>query len=355
MWLKVFMILNLIISNSIIAEFVGDICIANENIPEGICTLISDCPQAIREIKSYRQHSFQRCGFEDREEIVCCPRTTENKFGQTETPRITKRISERECEKIKEDSVPRVGLYIIGGVEAEDGEFPHMVALGFDRGNGYEFDCGGTLISKNYVLTAAHCVNTLDEIQPSIVRAGVINIGDNSWNSETDYRIADIINHPKYTRIEKYHDLALLRLERDVRISSKLYPVCIETGEIPPRSPLTVTGWGKNSNTRNTRSEKLLKTDVIPVPSDKCSESYTNMRKLPQGIVNGQICAGDPEGKHDTCRGDSGGPLQLAASDNLYRLVGVTSFGRGCGSPIPGVYTRVSNYLDWIESVVWPN
>lgn len=54
-------------------------------------------------------------------------------------------------------------------------------------------------------------------------------------------------------------------------------------------------------------------------------------------------------------QGDSGGPLQSVTADGLNRLVGVTSFGRGCGSPVPGVYTRVSRYLDWIESVVWPN
>nr|ANJ42865.1 hemolymph proteinase 6 [Antheraea pernyi] len=357
MWLKTFIIFNLI-SHSIIAEDVGEICRPNNDIPEGICKLISECPEAISQIRENRLHSFERCGFNYREEIVCCPDTgsgTNDRFGQTETPTITKRIHERECEKIKEDSIGKVGLYIINGEEAQEGEFPYMVALGYDRGNEYEFDCGGSLISKNFVLSAAHCVVTLEDTPPSIVRAGVINIGGNTWNGETDYRIVEIIMPPNRTSGEKYHDLVLLKLDRDIKITDNLYPLCIETGDLAPRAPLTITGWGKISTDRSIRSNILLKANLIPLPVHECRKFYPIRKNLPRGISDEQICAADPEGLRDTCQGDSGGPLALASGDNLYRLVGVTSFGRGCGATIPGVYTRIASYIDWIESVVWPN
>lgn len=185
------------------------------------------------------------------------------------------------------------------------------------------------------------------------MRVGVIELGSNAWTEGTDYRIAQIITHPNYTRREKYHDLALLRLEKAVAFSSNVNAVCLETSTEDPTVPLTITGWGKISNTRNAKSNILLKANVTAVKAEKCSESYLNWRKLPKGISDSQICAGDPEGIRDTCQGDSGGPLQMWR--DVYRLVGVTSFGRGCGSPVPGVYTRLSRYLDWIESVVWPN
>lgn len=71
----------------------------------------------------------------------------------------------------------------------------------------------------------------------------------------------------------------------------------------------------------------------------------------------GQICAYDPKAASDACQGDSGGPLQMFESKSLAiaTVVGVVSFGASCGTELPGVYTRVAFYIDWIESIVWPN
>ncbi|XP_026761835.2 serine protease Hayan-like [Galleria mellonella] len=354
MWLQSFLFVLTII-NLIIAD-VGDECVPNRQISDGICTLISNCEVAIRSIKNKNHHSFERCGFSGLTEIVCCPRTTD-KFGpqSPHNTRNSQRIADRECAKILKSNIVPLEQYIIGGETAAAGEFPHMVALGFDRGEGYIFDCGGALVSSTYVITAAHCVNTKDMIQPSIVRAGVVEIGGRDFNEETDIRIRNIISHPEYTRRQKYHDLALLRLEKPARFSSTLNAICLYTSSEDPDKALTITGWGKTSTSRDIRSDVLLKTKVSIVPRDKCSRNYTSdkWRKLPNGITSGQLCAGDADGLHDTCQGDSGGPLQT--TEPVYSLVGVTSFGSGCGTPVPGVYTRISHYLDWIESVVWTN
>lgn len=354
MWLKFLIVFNIILLHFAISEDVGDSCMTNDPALEGTCAKVSKCEAALVEIRKKKFHQFERCGFEGVEEVVCCPHPS-NKFGGDETRISADRIAEKECQKIIASSIPALDLHILGGETASLGEFPHMVALGYDRGDGYEFDCGGSVLSLTYVLSAAHCVDTLDRIQPSVIRGGVIEIGGKEFNPETDVRVAQIITNPRYTRKEKYHDLVLLRLERPLHFSSNLNAVCLETNDADPTIPLTITGWGKTSNTRDTRSSMLLKANVTTVGRNTCSESYTNWRKLPSGISPDQMCAGDPQGIRDTCQGDSGGPLQSVTAEGVNRLVGVTSFGRGCGSPVPGVYTRVSRYLDWIESVVWPN
>ncbi|KPJ15232.1 Serine protease snake [Papilio machaon] len=333
------------------------------------------------EIHNRKYHEYKRCGFKDVTEIVCCPQKPIDKYG--ETTRKKARIADIECKKITDTVIPPLDLHIIGGEAVSVGEFPHMVkckkitdtvippldlhiiggeavsvgefphmvALGYPEGDGYNFMCGATLLSDTFVLTAAHCVDTIDQIKPAIARLGVVELGSTARNNETDVDVAEIIVHPNYTRRYKYHDLSLIRLSKRVEYSSVLSPACLYTSLQDPTVPLTITGWGKTSTTRNVRSNMLLKAKVSIVGREKCNENYSMWRKLPNGISNEQLCAGDPQGLRDTCQGDSGGPLQaLTEADGHYRVVGVTSFGRGCGSPVPGVYTRLALYLDWIES-----
>jgi secreted trypsin-like serine protease len=94
-----------------------------------------------------------------------------------------------------------------------------------------------------------------------------------------------------------------------------------------------------------------FKLDVVAL--DSCNQSYTmarRLRPLPNYVQPSQICA---DGKNDTCQIDSGGPLQNVV-DEQHHIVGIVSFGNSCGAELPSVYTRVSFYLDWIESIVWP-
>lgn len=96
------------------------------------------------------------------------------------------------------------------------------------------------------------------------------------------------------------------------------------------------------------------------IPIDRCNASYLESgsnRQLNRGVIETQLCAGDPGFTKDACQGDSGGPLNMVIDEAsyLYRIVGVISTGFGCASAVPGLYTRVSAYLDYIEEIVWPN
>ncbi|KAL4707784.1 hypothetical protein ACJJTC_001730, partial [Scirpophaga incertulas] len=281
-------------------------------------------------VKKRNRHPFHRCGFSGLYEIVCCPHTTD-KFGVISKGDVAK----KECTKIIESRLVPLDLHIIGGEAASLGEFPHMVALGFDQGDGYSFDCGGALISTTFVVTAAHCVVNLARIQP---------------------RSQNLLCILDYVRSTKYHDLALLRLEKPVITSSILNAACLYTRDSDPNVSLIITGWGRTNVTKSLKSNNLLKTTVSPMARDDCNPFYSGWRKLPSGITQGQLCAGDPQGGHDACQGDSGGPLQVMFENaSHYELVGVTSFGEGCGTTKPGVYTRIAHYIDWIERIVWPS
>lgn len=98
------------------------------------------------------------------------------------------------------------------------------------------------------------------------------------------------------------------------------------------------------------RSYDLRKTQVVTMPLSQCK---TAMKQF--GINDSHYCAYDPQRRNDSCQGDSGGPLQIPAHGSVEaKVVGIVSFGIGCASGYPGVYTRVAYYLDWIESLVWP-
>ncbi|KAG5329136.1 SNAK protease, partial [Acromyrmex charruanus] len=157
-----------------------------------------------------------------------------------------------------------------------------------------------------------------------------------------------------------YADIALIELMNSVTFNTFIQPACLyQQYDTVPRKAW-ITGWGLTSFDGDKGSDQLLKAQLDVVDNLYCASQYNASEViLPYGIATSMICAGDPRNNwtRDSCKGDSGGPLQvLPESECLFQVIGIVSFGRGCALyQIPNVYTRVSYYLPWIEDNVWPH
>ncbi|XP_053611400.1 serine proteinase stubble-like [Plodia interpunctella] len=302
-----------------------------------------------------------------------------------------RRINEEQCmgyvwelkNRIKQRKWDRLctrQLFVnhaVGGRKTEIGEFPHMAAIGWKAAVGtWVFKCGSSLISANFVLTAAHCAKASDKDSsiadpvPKIVRLGDKNIIDRTsiFTFPTDANISNILVHPQYHAPTQYYDIALMELEEPVQFTRFIQPACLwnsfSTGE--PDHEATLTGWGVVESGSRDISPELMAATVNVLDSDQCDVLLHDARNRNwKGFQDHQLCAGKLAGGVDSCQGDSGGPLQMKMSlpneitekeGNMHYVIGIISFGVGCAHPnLPGVYTRVSSFIDWIEDNVWKN
>lgn len=242
--------------------------------------------------------------------------------------------------------------------ESEYGEFPWMVAvLREDKVmdstlNVYE--CGGSLIAPNVILTAAHCVANKQQ-DTLLVRAG-------EWDTQTrnelyphhDRRVREVIIHERFSKGSLFNDIALLILDEPFEFAENVQPVCL-----PPRnhnfdhSRCFASGWGKNVFGKEGKYQVILKKVELPVvPHQSCQSSMRTTRLGMRFILDKSfMCAGGEVGQ-DTCRGDGGSPLvcPVPGSPTHYYQAGIVAWGIGCGEKgIPGVYVSVAVFRDWID------
>uniref|UniRef100_A0A8C7YVM1 Peptidase S1 domain-containing protein n=1 Tax=Oryzias sinensis TaxID=183150 RepID=A0A8C7YVM1_9TELE len=241
------------------------------------------------------------------------------------------------------------GSSIIGGEDAAEGKWPWMVHLNITSDGLKRWRCGGSLVAKQWVLTAAHCWDP--SLGVNLRRSGVwVGARDLSHGAERYRRVTHVISHPGYEGgggVYK-NDLALLRLDKALAFSQRVAPLSLlQTDEaFGPSSECWITGWGLVGNgVPLPDPETLQQLQISIVPQRDCRKTYP-------WLTDDMLCAGSPAGGKDACKGDYGGPL-VCRTPRGFVQVGIMSSGSpdGCGLPgRPGVYTRVSSYLTFINS-----
>ncbi|GFU30388.1 clotting factor B [Nephila pilipes] len=331
----------------------------------GTCRPLPECRAVMETIRTQMPAI---CRWRNDMPIVCCPNPTlSRKFDLTgcgtRTIRGLKRV-ERQVARIGiipglEPPVNKTNMRpsIAGGDESQMGAWPWMAGI-YTRNFGIEnFLCGAAIIDNKHLVTAAHCFRTRGGARVLPTRYSV-RVGSIKVLEGTQHLIDEIIIHPQYIPRQHYNDIAVIRLKEPINFENNVQPICLPTAEEIRRKKLlgkevTVTGWG-DQDFGGKRATILREVNVKVINVSSCDKSYEEVRgtSLPRGITRQFICAGVPEGGKDACQRDSGGPLMLL-ENSAWFLVGVVSFGFQCArAEYPGVYTRVTDYLDWIQEAV---
>ncbi|CAH0600822.1 unnamed protein product [Chrysodeixis includens] len=257
--------------------------------------------------------------------------------------------------------VRRVTVLPAGGTDATRDQFRHMALLGYgDNIDSAQWICGASLISNKFLLTAGHCIAAPKLGAVRYVGLGILKRSDplELWQR---YLVKRIIPHPQYKPPSKYHDIALLETDTEVSFNKHVFPACLHSLHEPNQAwddTFEAVGWGALGHNREL-ADTLQYVELEKFDSAECSQLYPKYRHLLQGYNHTtQMCYGHRTKIRDTCKGDSGGPLQTASfmAPCVFTITGVTSSGRACGfAGNSGLYTRVLHYLPWIESFVWPD
>ncbi|XP_076341820.1 transmembrane protease serine 9-like [Tachypleus tridentatus] len=239
---------------------------------------------------------------------------------------------------------------IVGGKKTAFGAWPWQVSVRKSSFFGFSSThrCGGAVLSKDWIITAGHCVHDLHVPQ---IR---IRVGEYDFSSVlepfpfVERRAERKVVHPKYNLFTYENDLALVKLNEPVEFRPHIAPICLpHDNEDLEGHNATITGWGRLSEGGILPS--MMQELQMPIVSNtKCTNMFLAAGRR-EYIPGTFMCAGYEDGGRDSCQGDSGGPVQVQREDGRWFLAGIISWGIGCGEPnLPGVSTRISKFKDWI-------
>nr|XP_048710244.1 serine protease 27-like [Caretta caretta] len=253
---------------------------------------------------------------------------------------------------------------IIEGQDAQEGRWPWQVSVQFfdAKKRDYRHICGGSLISAQWVVSAAHCFSCSQSCSQYRLVLGAHQLLNPSPN-QILVNMKQIILHPSYNKKTKVADIALVRLEKPVKYTKFIRPISLPGAfcQFPEKTKCWVTGWGKVEMTKPLPKPKTLQELEIPIiKTAVCNDRYKTLAPHsplgPNIIKPSMICAGYMDSPKGFCKGDSGGPL-ACQQDGTWYLAGVVSWfmtkyvhGTICADcRFPGVFTRVTAYNSWIR------
>ncbi|KAM6928367.1 elastase-1-like [Xenentodon cancila] len=236
---------------------------------------------------------------------------------------------------------------VVGGEVAKAHSWPWQISLQYKSGTNYYHTCGGSLIKTGWVMTAAHCV---DRSMTWRVILGEHDLNVNSGREQV-IGVSRVYVHPKWdpSRLSDGYDIALLKLSSPATLNSYVQLASLlPSGHVLPHNNLCyISGWGRTSTGGSLSAE--LKQAYLPVVDHKTCSSGDWWGSTVRSTM---VCAGG--GFESGCNGDSGGPLNCQFNGKYY-VHGVTSFvsAYGCNTfQKPTVFTRVSAYIDWMNSIM---
>jgi secreted trypsin-like serine protease len=306
-----------------------------------------------------------------------------------------------KAARAKQAAEQTSGARVVGGELADQGEWPWQVGLminGAPAGSAGHF-CGGSMLLDGWVLTAAHCVHMSDnegiyrDINPQAISV-LVGTNDLADGSGDLIQAVKILRHPDYLGTEFDNDIALIKLARAPNVPFATIKVPdAEFGDYldQPGVTTTVTGWGLTEG--GDHPEQLREVQIQMMDRNLCNQSmlesraeeaakgfgyavkvfglsddaaYSAWDALVAGVKppmsENMLCSGTFEGGKTACSGDSGGPLVVSLTDGGYIQAGIVSWGlsgaegKGCNENAPfSAYTRVSNYLPWLEATIQAN
>jgi len=360
----------------------------------GDCRSIIDCPALLEVFNNIKQQRGDRaeqikmlrelsakCPKQGTQSLVCCE--TEATEKAPELLVQTRSMLPASQWKLNTDKCGQNFVNrIIGGQNATIGQFPWMVSIQYNNmvpgdPTALRHGCGGTLITARHVLTAAHCLSSLniDDPEPKAVVLGEVNFLDDpdclpdqpdicAHNATVTVEIEAIQTHPFYehdTSLALPNDICIIKLAREVEFSAWVAPICLyrepailgETrSDLAPASNAFIAGWGQ-SRIEISSDEQMFTPflQFAAVPMRGLHECEVQFKRETAGL-EGRLCAGAGESGRDTCRGDSGGPLMVTDEfGTTWYQTGISSFGAGRCGQVSG-YTRVLDYIDWIEETL---
>ena len=247
-------------------------------------------------------------------------------------------------------------LRVVGGSPANYGKYPWQAQLlAFNSSSGqFEHQCGAVIIGAHHLLTAAHCATGGPRLR------ALVGVSDRSRPDEPErqaFDVANAVTHPQYLagpHGSYTDDIAVVRIRgAGIRFSAYVQPLCLPRGGGAGHAGqmCQISGWGRREFDSPSEAELQLRGASVPIVSDPfCSTREVHGERFRPGKM---VCAGALSGGTDSCQGDSGGPLACADKAGRWTAVGIVSYGVGCGIiNKPGVYTKVQEYVDWIDGVM---